>query len=190
MRNGRIDVELVGHAPRGAETDAGGPGGRSPILEGRREVCDARPVVDREHLELRLAEPDSPKQHLTAMRVLHEIGRELGGDEAGAVGIRFAKADPVAPRPRAAKRTADGWLRFDDRNQRVGGYFHLVITTRVPAPGADVIANSFVSRFAPERPRPRPPAVVKPSFIASVEVGESRDLDLRTSGAVRGAVRR
>ena len=38
--------------------------------------------------------------------------------------------------------------------------FQRASVTTVPMPGVDVMANSFDSRLAPLRPRPRPPPVV------------------------------
>ena len=62
-------------------------------------------------------------------------------------------------------------LRIDvgDRDHYMSGhdYFHRVIVTRVPLPGALSISKSFTSRFAPDNPSPIPVPEVHPSFIAS-----------------------
>ena len=46
------------------------------------------------------------------------------------------------------------------RDSDVRGYFHRVITTRVPSPGVEQMENSFDRRLEPGSPSPRPPAVV------------------------------
>ena len=57
---------------------------------------------------------------------------------------------------------ADSWLiNFDvPWIAHLGIHFHLAIVTRVPLPGEDSMANSFISRLDPLRPRPSPPPVV------------------------------
>src|SRR5262245_31669370 len=99
--------------------------------------------------------------------MFHEIRGELGGDQTGAVAVFLAESRVRSGIARC-KPSRRGLARLDDGNPPMrAAYFHRVITTRVPPPGVELIANSFESRLAPDRPRPKPPPVEYPSFIAS-----------------------
>ena len=132
-----------------------------PSSSDGRQIDDARAPVDGEDLELA-----RPRRASTAT-VSRRPGACFTRLVASSVATRPARcasvsseARSVSARSRAANRAADGWLDSVTGIDTWAAHFHRVITTRVPCAGRRrEIANSFDSRFAPERPSPRPPPV-------------------------------
>ena len=95
----RIDVEVVGETPDGAEPRAGTAGRRVPVCQALLDIADARSAVDGEQLDLaRDADSRAANQDLAAARVLDQIGGELSGDEARPICVLFSEAG-ARPRP-------------------------------------------------------------------------------------------
>ena len=99
--------------------------------------------------------------------VLEQVGRQLGRDERDPPGLRLVEPARLARSP-ARRRAWPTWLGSATATDRVALasrmrsiYFQrAIVISRVPRPTAESISNSLDSRFAPLRPRPRPPPVV------------------------------
>src|SRR5690606_13852647 len=123
------------------------------------EVGHPGAVIDREQQDLAVRAVDPARDRDDPVAgMLEEIGRELGRDDLAVAAVRLAPAEPVRVLARGPARLGDHRaVRDPDRGR--GAHIHRVTLTRVPRPGADSIANSFISRRAPDSPRPRPPLV-------------------------------
>src|SRR5207237_412446 len=109
--------------------------------------------IGREHEEI--AARDRRGSWFRARQVVADDATEEHQPRARARLLKAADHDRPAHRARRARR----------REHHVR--LHLVIVIVVPAPGAEVISNASIRRLAPGRPRPRPPPVEYPSFIAA-----------------------
>ena len=113
----RIDVEIVGQAADRAETGAGRAGRRVSVGRTPRDVAIPGPRSMAINSISALAHARrGPHEHLAAGRVLHQVRRELGGDEAGAMLVVLAEAGG-SPRPRGEPRGRQ-LARLDDRHRR------------------------------------------------------------------------
>ena len=98
-------------------------------------------------------------EQASAVRVLHHVRRRLAHHDAHPSGLHVVEAHPAREAHRLAPRFS-GLRCLGDVDAPRARHFHRVMTTRVPFPGVESIANSSDSRRAPPRPRPRPPPVV------------------------------
>jgi hypothetical protein len=151
-----LDVEGRRQASHRAEPRAAAARGRISVREASLDVDDAGPLVQGEDLD---AVREPADEQLAALRVLEEVGRELGDHERQDPGGRRVHVPHQGGRP--APGVGDVAL-VPDRQREVRGHhdLHRVIVTRVPWPTVETISNSLESFLAPLSPSPRPPPVV------------------------------
>ena len=177
-----VDVEHGGQPADRAQARARGAARSS----GRPASARARSAMPGPRSSASISMPRSSpaasgaQEHLAAARVLARgwwRPRSPRGPRVPASASRRSPGRrPAAPASRRASPTWDSSSSADaparSRHYRGGcHHFQRTTVTRVPCPGADEMANSFISRLAPPRPRPRPLPVVKPSCRASSTSG-------------------
>src|SRR5260370_1061744 len=129
----------------------------------------------------------APGADLAPAAVLDQVGAELvdhEGELALLVGVEAHRAGGGQDLAARLSHLA----RLGDRERQRGArddHFHLVMQTRVPWPGVDVMSNSFERRRAPPRPSPRPEPVVKPSRRACGTSGMPGPLSAKVSRSPR-----
>jgi hypothetical protein len=163
----RVDVEVVAQAPDRAQSVARRAGRRATVHQRVGHVGDARPAVDGNKLDCSDWPRRAQDEQLALLSMLREVGRQLARHDRGTVRVFFAEAGELGRVPGRVLHRRDVAGLADVEAAMCRAHFHRVMTTRVPAPGVDVMANSFDKRFAPDSPRPSPPVVVNPSRMAS-----------------------
>src|SRR5581483_4977403 len=98
--------------------------------------------------------------------MFHDVGCHFGYGNGDLPAIRVIQASELGQFRGCPASLSGVGLVHDVHcklSVRYACYFHRTTVTFVPSPTRDLTSNSFTSRFAPPRPRPKPDPVVKPS---------------------------